>query len=55
MYSLAYAEMRLVLVRVLWNFDLKLDPESVNWTDQKTYFLWEKKPLKVQLFPIRRK
>lgn len=33
--SLAYAEMRLILTRVLWNFDLELQAESKNWADQK--------------------
>lgn len=49
MYRLAYAEIRLILARVLWNFDMELDPSSTNWADQKTYFLWEKRPLKVRL------
>lgn len=57
MHSLAYAEMRLILARVLWNFDMELAPESIgiNWPDQKTYFLWEKRPLKVRLTPVSRK
>jgi len=29
--SLAYAEMRLVLAKLLWNFDLELQPESEKW------------------------
>jgi hypothetical protein len=48
-YRLAMAEMRLVLARVLWEFDFELLPESNNWFDQKSYFLWEKKPLMVKL------
>lgn len=47
--SLAYAEMRLILGKVLWNFDLELMPESRNWDDQKIYVLWEKTPLMVRL------
>ncbi|KAK2754685.1 hypothetical protein FQN54_006818 [Arachnomyces sp. PD_36] len=49
--ALAYAEMRLILARIFWNFDMKLHPDVVDWSDQRTYFLWEKKPLKVQLVP----
>ncbi|KFX86931.1 hypothetical protein O988_09454, partial [Pseudogymnoascus sp. VKM F-3808] len=30
--SLAYAEMRLILARLLWNFDLKLVDDSKDWT-----------------------
>ncbi|CAG8975282.1 hypothetical protein HYALB_00008066 [Hymenoscyphus albidus] len=47
--NLAYAEMRLILARVLWNFDLELMPESRDWDNQKTYGLWEKKPMMVKL------
>ncbi|KAL2018184.1 hypothetical protein VTK56DRAFT_1157 [Thermocarpiscus australiensis] len=47
--NLAYAEMRLILARVLWNFDLELMPESRNWDDQKIYTLWEKGALMVKL------
>jgi cytochrome P450 len=42
---MAYHEMRLILAKVFYNFDLELCPESSNWDDQNTYFLWEKKPL----------
>jgi cytochrome P450 len=47
--NLAYNEMRLILARVLWNFDLELCPESENWTEQKIFFLWEKLPLFLKL------
>ena len=33
--SLAYAEMRLILARVLWNFDLELQPDCRDWSSQK--------------------
>ncbi|KAE8356480.1 cytochrome P450 [Aspergillus coremiiformis] len=39
---LAYNEMRVILARVLWNFDLALSPESEHWTQQQSYFLWDK-------------
>ena len=49
--SLAYAELRLILSRLLWNFDLSLPVESkgYDWANQKTYVLVEKQPLKVCL------
>ncbi|KAE8331440.1 cytochrome P450 [Aspergillus sergii] len=47
--NLAYAEMRVILARVLWNFDITLCEESRHWRDQKTYILWEKPPLWVKL------
>jgi cytochrome P450 len=43
--NLAYNEMRLILARVLWNFDLELCEESSGWNEQKSFVLWEKPPL----------
>lgn len=44
--------MRIILARVLWNFDLKLADESKDWLGkQKIYLLWEKSPLYVYLTP----
>lgn len=45
----AYNEMRMILARVLWNFDLELLPESDGWEKQKVYTLWDKGPLMVRL------
>jgi hypothetical protein len=50
---MAYHEMRLILTKVLYNFDLELCPESENWTDQKVFTLWEKHPLIVKLRDVR--
>lgn len=47
--SLAYLEMRLVLARLLWTFDIEQDGEAWAWGEQKTWILWEKKPLNVRL------
>lgn len=41
--------MRLILAKVLYNFELSLLPESIGWEKQKTFFLWEKNDLMVQL------
>lgn len=49
--SLAYAEMRLILARVIYNFDMKLASESSGWLSQRSYMLWEKNPLMVYLTP----
>lgn len=49
--SLAYHEMRVILAKVLWHFDLSLCEESLNWLDQKSYNVWEKPPLFVRLTP----
>ncbi|KAL4888057.1 cytochrome P450 [Aspergillus ambiguus] len=47
--NLAYHEMRLILAKVLYNFDLMSTPESIGWDKQKTFLLWEKNQLMVQL------
>ncbi|KAH8646603.1 cytochrome P450 [Tricladium varicosporioides] len=50
--NLAYAEMRLILAKMFWNFDFELQPDSQNWSKQKVYgFFWEKTPLNVKLIP----
>ena len=49
MCSLAYNEMRSVMARMLWHFEMELDPESENWRDHKVYFMWEKPALKIKL------
>lgn len=49
--SLAYAEMRLILARVVYNFDMKLASESSGWLNQRSFALWEKNPLLVYLTP----
>ncbi|RHZ70708.1 hypothetical protein CDV55_104320 [Aspergillus turcosus] len=47
--NLAYSELRLILAKVLYHFDLSLVPESVGWDRQKTFLLWEKRKLMVHL------
>ncbi|KAL0933736.1 cytochrome p450 [Colletotrichum truncatum] len=53
--NLAYVEMRTILTRMLWNFDMKIADDSTNWVGrQKIYLLWEKGPLNVYLTPVQR-
>ncbi|CAN8095797.1 unnamed protein product [Discula destructiva] len=50
--NLAYAEMRLILARLLWNFDIELADVNEKWiAKQKIYNIWEKVPLRVHLTP----
>ena len=50
--NLAYFELRLILARMVFNFDLSL-PEGpgsgLKWTDQKTYVTWVKDSFFVRL------
>lgn len=44
--------MRLILAKMIWNFDFQLDPSSEGWMDRNVlYFLWEKPPLYIRLVP----
>ncbi|KAI0594819.1 P450 monooxygenase No.1 [Biscogniauxia sp. FL1348] len=53
--NLAYAEMRLILAKLLFNFDVALDPSSRDWlSSQKAYVVWDKPQLNVKLTPVVR-
>lgn len=49
--AVAYAEMRLVVARLVYAFDIQLaDPtDGWDWKKQKTFVFWEKNPLKVSI------
>ncbi|KAH8807414.1 cytochrome P450 monooxygenase [Xylogone sp. PMI_703] len=50
--NLAYAEMRLILARLLWKYDIQLSEDSKVWAEKsKIYTLWEKGPVNVYLRP----
>ncbi|KAL2884340.1 hypothetical protein SGCOL_000281 [Colletotrichum sp. CLE4] len=51
--NLTWHEMRLILAKTLWSFDLSLCQESENWSDQRAYILWEKHPLMVTIKSVR--
>ncbi|KAF1974828.1 isotrichodermin C-15 hydroxylase [Bimuria novae-zelandiae CBS 107.79] len=46
---LAWAEIRLILTRMLWSFDYELVGKAVEWERQKVYVLVEREPLIVKL------
>ncbi|KAE8343840.1 hypothetical protein BDV24DRAFT_161142 [Aspergillus arachidicola] len=53
--NLARLELRLLLSRVIWEFDWELDPASVDWDkDMPVYLSWGMKPLKFQFTPVIR-
>lgn len=52
--SLAFAETRLALARILYNFDVEGLPSTRDWANQqKAYLLWDKKPFWAFLKPVR--
>ncbi|EHK24114.1 uncharacterized protein TRIVIDRAFT_190955 [Trichoderma virens Gv29-8] len=50
--NLAYAEMRLILAKILWNFDITLHPDSKDWLQKNmAYSLWQKPNLNIYIKP----
>jgi len=43
--------MRVILAKVIWNFDMEIANDSRNWTEQELFGLWKKGPLNVYLTP----
>jgi hypothetical protein len=49
-YSLAHLEMKNIIARLLWNFDMELQSDSMQWADsQRSYVLWDKPDLNAKL------
>ncbi|KAL8669933.1 MAG: hypothetical protein Q9168_005498 [Polycauliona sp. 1 TL-2023] len=49
--NIAMAEMRLVMARLLWSFDVRGVLQE-GWMDQPTYLLWKRKPLPIELIRV---
>ncbi|KAE8165528.1 cytochrome P450 [Aspergillus tamarii] len=47
--NLAHMEMRLMLSKLLFNFDIVLTPQSENWDKQRIFIIWDKPALMVRL------
>ncbi|KAJ9143395.1 Isotrichodermin C-15 hydroxylase [Pleurostoma richardsiae] len=53
--NLAFAEMRIILARIIWNFDIALADDSKAWDEEaETFSLWHKGPLNMHLKPVVR-
>jgi hypothetical protein len=46
---MANHEIRLIIAKFLFAFDLEICAESSDWNRQLTYMLWQKKPLLCKL------
>lgn len=47
---LALAQIRLLLAKMVWNFDIEAVPgRTLDWLSQKTFIVVEKKPVEVRL------
>ncbi|KAI1377472.1 cytochrome P450 [Hypoxylon crocopeplum] len=51
--NLAYVEMKIVIARLLWHFDLQ-DATEGDWLEQKVFMVWEKRALWIKLHPAKR-
>jgi cytochrome P450 len=52
--SLAYAEMRLILARFVWNFDVELEEGMEGWAErQRVWMVYDKPELLVKLTPVK--
>ncbi|OQE39112.1 hypothetical protein PENCOP_c007G02347 [Penicillium coprophilum] len=49
--NLAYVEMRLIIARMIFNFDMELDQPEQDWMDQDSFLLWDKPKLMIKLKP----
>jgi cytochrome P450 len=47
--SMAYAEMRLILAYLIFNFDFELVDKSQMWDEQEAYVLYQKPPLMIHV------
>lgn len=51
--SLAYVEMRIIMARLIYNFDVSLKEDSKMWIErQQSYAIWRRIPLDVYLTPV---
>ena len=52
---MAYAEMRIILAKVLFAFDLELVEKERDWMgEQRVFTLWDKGALMVKVTPVQR-
>ncbi|KAF2835010.1 isotrichodermin C-15 hydroxylase [Patellaria atrata CBS 101060] len=52
---LAYVDMRLIMAKLLLNYDFELVDKEFEWIEtQKVYTTWEKQPLMVKVIPAER-
>ncbi|KAK4039424.1 cytochrome P450 [Parachaetomium inaequale] len=53
--NLAYAEMRLIMARIIFEFDMELADQCRDWLkNARVYTIWEKEPLYVRFTPVKR-
>ncbi|POS74154.1 averantin oxidoreductase [Diaporthe helianthi] len=51
--NLAYAEIKLIMARLVWQFDIENATEGDWMGTQKVFMVWDKSPLWIKLRPVR--
>lgn len=49
--SLAWAEMRLTLAKLVWHFDWENESPANRWEKQDMFIMWEMEPTMVRMLP----
>lgn len=52
--NLAYSEIKLIIARLVWQFDIQNATEGDWMGSQKVFMVWEKAPLWIKLQPVKR-
>ena len=52
--SLAWAEIRIILAKIFWSFEITNDGPPYKWEEQLTFVMWQKNPLFVRVAPVKR-
>jgi cytochrome P450 len=52
--ALGWAEMRLILARLVWHFDWENRSPEKAWENQRVFVMWELEPMMVHLKPVKR-
>ena len=47
--NLARGEMRLILAKLIWHFDMELSDPELKWEKQTMFGMWESEPLMVKV------
>ena len=50
--SLAYMELRVIIARIIWNFDFELVNKEMDWfRDSRVFIMWDKPDLMLKICP----
>jgi hypothetical protein len=47
-------ELRIILSKLIYNFDIEMKTKDYDWKEQGTFVMWDKRPLLVSLQQAKR-